>query len=67
VLVSAGTSEVIENMRDQAHLLREVVGIVIYGGNGFNSNPNLATELGGEYYGANAKIALETLISRFVS
>jgi MerR family transcriptional regulator, light-induced transcriptional regulator len=67
VMVSAGTSEVIENMRHQAHLLREVVGIVIYGGNGFNANPNLATELGGEYYGGNAKIALEKLISRFAS
>jgi MerR family transcriptional regulator, light-induced transcriptional regulator len=67
VLVSAGTSEVIENMRSQVHLLREVVGIVIYGGNGFNNNPSLAGELGGEFLGDNAKVALEGLLSRFIT
>ncbi len=67
VLVSAGTSDVIENMRSQVHLLREAVEIVIYGGNGFNLNPSLATELGGEFFGDNAKVALEGLLSRFAS
>jgi MerR family transcriptional regulator, light-induced transcriptional regulator len=67
VMVSAGTSDVIENMRHQVHLLREAVPIVIYGGNGFNDNPSLAQELGGEFFGDNAKVALESLLSRFVS
>ena len=67
ILVSAGTAEVVENIRSQAHLLRETVPVVIYGGNGFNQNPGIAAELGGEYFGDNARIALDGLLSRFAS
>jgi MerR family transcriptional regulator, light-induced transcriptional regulator len=67
VLVSAGTAEVIENIRPQAHLLRETVPVVIYGGHGFNQNPAIAQEFGGEFLGDNARVALNGLLKRFES
>ncbi len=64
VLVSAGTSGVVAGLYAQADLLRDAVPIVIYGGQGFNDNPSIATELGGEYFGDNAGDALEALLLR---
>ena len=64
IMLSASTPEVIEELRPQAHLLREVVPLVIYGGYAFSQNPHLATELGGVFAGHSAADALEFVLKQ---
>jgi MerR family transcriptional regulator, light-induced transcriptional regulator len=64
IMVSASAPDVIEGFRAQAHLLREVVPHVIYGGYAFSQNPRLAAELGGEFAGHSAADALEFVLKQ---
>lgn len=64
VMLSVSSPDVIETLRPQAHLLLEVVPLVIYGGFAFSQNPALATELGGHFAGRDAAEALEFVIAQ---
>ena len=65
VMLSVSAPEVIETLRPDAHLLLEVVPLVIYGGFAFSQNPALAAELGGHFAGRNAGEALEFVLECF--
>lgn len=67
VMISCGSPEVIEAVRPQIHLLREVVPTIIFGGRAFNERPSLAKELGGTYAGSDAGQALDYLLGVFDS
>ncbi len=58
IMLSCSSSEVIDSIRPQVHLLQEVVPVLIFGGRAFNERPSLAKELGGQYAGNNAGDAL---------
>jgi DNA-binding transcriptional MerR regulator/methylmalonyl-CoA mutase cobalamin-binding subunit len=65
IMLSATSPEVIDALRPNAHLLREVVPLVVYGGMAFVQNPALAAELGGQYAGDNAAQALDFILAQF--
>ena len=65
VMLSVSAPEVLEALRPDAHLLLEVVPLVIYGGFAFSQNPALAAELGGHFAGRNAAEALEFVLKSF--
>ena len=64
VMLSVSSPEVIESLRPDAHLLLEVVPLVIYGGFAFSQNPALAAELGGHFAGRNAAEALDFVLAQ---
>lgn len=65
VMISAGSAEAIDALREHHATLHEAAAIVAFGGAAFNEAPELARELGGEYLGSDAAVALEGLLSRF--
>jgi MerR family transcriptional regulator, light-induced transcriptional regulator len=65
VLLSIGSSDGVDAVRAQIHLLREVTPLLILGGRAFNERPQLAVELGGEYAGSDAGEALDFMLSKF--
>lgn len=65
VMLSVTSPEVIETLRPQAHLLREVAPLVVYGGYAISQNPGLAAELGGQFAGTNAAEALDFILAQF--
>jgi MerR family transcriptional regulator, light-induced transcriptional regulator len=65
IMLSATSSEVVDGLRAQAHLLREVVPLVVYGGYAFSQNPGLARELGGIHAGKDAAAALDFMLAYF--
>jgi MerR family transcriptional regulator, light-induced transcriptional regulator len=65
VLLSIGSSEGVDAVRPQIHLLREVTPVLILGGRAFNERPQLAAELGGEYAGSDAGEALDFMLGKF--
>ncbi|MFN3266421.1 MAG: MerR family transcriptional regulator [Deinococcales bacterium] len=67
VMVSCSSAEVVDALRPNIHLLREVVPTLIFGGRVFNERPSLAQELGGIFAGADAAQALDNLLAIFDS
>jgi MerR family transcriptional regulator, light-induced transcriptional regulator len=65
VMISAGSPEAIDALRQSDQDLREAASVVAFGGSAFNTSPELAQELGGEYLGSDAATALDSLLSRF--
>jgi MerR family transcriptional regulator, light-induced transcriptional regulator len=65
VMISAGSPEAVDALRENNQDLREAAPVVAFGGVAFNTCPELAHELGGEYLGADAATALDSLLSRF--
>jgi methanogenic corrinoid protein MtbC1 len=65
VMISAGSLEAIDALREHNADLREAAPVVAFGGAAFNASPELAHELGGEYLGSDAATALNRLLSRF--
>jgi MerR family transcriptional regulator, light-induced transcriptional regulator len=65
VMISCGSPEVVDALRPQIHLLREVVPVLIFGGRAFTERPHLAKELGGEFAGSDAAQALDHLLGVF--
>lgn len=64
VLVSAGSIETVELLRQDAGRLRESARLLVLGGRGFLERPALARELGGEYLGGDAAAAVDGLLAR---
>ncbi len=65
VMISAGSPEAIDALRESNQDLREAASVVAFGGVIFNAFPELAHEFGGEYLGSDAATALDSLLSRF--
>jgi MerR family transcriptional regulator, light-induced transcriptional regulator len=65
VMISCGSPEVVEALRPQIHLVREVVPTLIFGGRAFAERPSLAKELGGQFAGTDAAQALDFLLGVF--
>ncbi len=65
VMISAGSPEAIDALRQSDQDLRQAASVVAFGGSAFNTSPALAQELGGEYLGSDAATALDSLLSRF--
>jgi MerR family transcriptional regulator, light-induced transcriptional regulator len=65
IMLSITSSESIEVLRPQAHLLLEVVPLVVYGGMAISMNPGMAQELGGVFAGNDAGEALDFMLAYF--
>jgi MerR family transcriptional regulator, light-induced transcriptional regulator len=65
IMLSMTSTEGVEKLRSQAHLLLEVVPLVVYGGYAFSQNPALAQELGGVHAGNDAGEALDFMLAYF--
>jgi MerR family transcriptional regulator, light-induced transcriptional regulator len=65
VMISAGSPDAIDALRESNLDLREAAPVVAFGGVVFNAFPELAHEFGGEYLGSDAATALDSLLSRF--
>ncbi len=65
VMISAGSPEALDALRENNIDLRTAAPVVAFGGAAFNASPELAHEFGGEYLGQDASVALDSLLSRF--
>jgi MerR family transcriptional regulator, light-induced transcriptional regulator len=64
VMVSASSSDSVDELRRQRDHLDGIAPIVVFGGNGFNEDPRRAEELGGTYLGAAVPEAIVELGQR---
>jgi MerR family transcriptional regulator, light-induced transcriptional regulator len=64
VMVSASSSDSVDELRRQREHLDGIAPIVVFGGNGFNDDPRQADRLGGTYLGADVPAAITELARR---
>ncbi len=64
VLISVGSSEAVKALRAESSRLKAFAIPIVYGGAAIDASPDLAAELGGEYFGPGVLDALKGLVRR---